>query len=289
LEKINSFLKLIRIKHWIKNFLIFIPIVSANLLYTENIILTLLGFISFSTMTSFIYIINDIKDIEKDKLHPRKKNRPLPSGKINKAVAIIIAIIMCLLSLIINTYINKSIINVSLIFLVIYTLLNILYSFGLKNVAILDVIILAAGFVLRVYYGAAIIDIEVSNWLFLTILNASLFLGLGKRRKEIANNKNSRKVLEEYNEKFLDKFQYLTLGLTLVFYSLWTIEQNIPGLFLTIPIIMVIFMKYCLIIEKCDEGDPTTILYQDKSLLIICLFYAILMFFFMVIVKNECI
>ena len=277
----KKYLELIRIKHWIKNILIFIPIVAAKLIDFNNVISVILGFFSFSFMTSSIYIINDIKDIEKDKLHPRKKSRPLPSGKIKKATAIYIAIFMIILSILINTYINKNIFNNSLYFLLIYFIINLGYSFGLKNIAILDVVILSTGFILRVYYGASLLNIEVSDWLFLTILNASLFLGLGKRKKEIGQSKNSRKVLSEYNENFLDKFQYVTLTLMLVFYSLWVTGQNIKYLFLTIPLIMIIFMKYTLIIEKSNEGDPTTILYQDKLLICLCGIYGITMIIFM--------
>lgn len=283
MKKVKVFFDLIRIKHWIKNCLIFIPVICAKLISFENILITILGFVSFSFATSFVYIVNDIRDVEKDKLHPRKKNRPLPSGKIKKSTAICIAVLMISLALIINTCINNCLSSFSLGFVVTYIILNLGYSFGLKNVAILDVVILATGFILRVYYGAEIVNVEVSNWLFLTVLNASLFLGLGKRRKEIINNKNSRKVLEEYNEQFLDKFQYLTLTLMFVFYSLWAIEQNINFLFLTIPLLMIIFMRYCLINEKSEEGDPTTIIYQDKSLFGLCFLYAILMIIFMVV------
>ena len=273
----KKYLQLIRVKHWIKNGLIFIPLVCAGAINYSNVLSCIAGFFAFSFASSFIYIVNDIKDIEKDKLHPRKKNRPLPSGKIKKSTAIYIAVLMIIFAIIINTLINNSIINNSLYFLLVYVVINLGYSFGLKNVAILDIVLLATGFILRVYYGSSIVGVSVSNWLFLTILNASLFLGLGKRKKELINNKESRKVLAEYNEAFLDKFQYLTLGLMLVFYSLWTMEQNINYLVFTIPLVLIIFMKYCLIIEKSDEGDPTTILYQDKFLLLLCGIYGIIM------------
>lgn len=279
----KKYLDLIRIKHWIKNFLIFIPMITAKMINLSNVKSIILGFLSFSFMTSFVYIINDLRDIEKDKLHPRKKNRPLPSGKIKKSIAIIIAILMIILSIIINIFASNHIFGFSLYFLISYFVINICYSFGLKNVAILDIIILSAGFILRVYYGASLLNIEVSNWLFLTILNASLFLGFGKRKKEFKQNKESRKVLQEYSEEFLDKFQYLSLALMLVFYSLWVTNQNIKYLFLTIPLIMIIFMKYSLVIEKSNEGDPTTILYQDKILLFLCGLYGIIMLAFMVV------
>lgn len=278
----KDYLKLIRVKHWVKNLLIFIPIICAGLISKDNVISCIKAFFAFSFSCSFVYIVNDLRDIEKDKLHPRKKNRPLPSGKIKKSTAIVIAIVMIILSIIINYFINNTFLNNSLYFLLGYVLINMAYSMGLKNVAIVDIVILASGFVLRVYYGASIIAVDVSSWLFLTIMSASLFLGLGKRKKELIHNKDSRKVLKEYNEAFLDKFQYLSLALTIVFYSLWTIDESIKYLYLTIPLLIIIFMKYTLNIEKNDEGDPTTILYQDKSLLVLCLIYGITMLLFLV-------
>lgn len=279
----NEYLKLIRIKQWIKNFLIFIPIICGNVLSYNNIIVTILGFFSFSFASSFIYIINDIKDIEKDKLHPRKKKRPLASGKISKKRAIVISILMLLGSLLLNYFTNMQLINSSLYLLIIYILTNILYSFGLKNIAIIDIVILTLGFVLRVYYGSFLIDIEVSNWLFLTVMSGALFLGLGKRKKELIQNKNVRKSLKDYNQEFLDKFQYTTLSMTLLFYSLWTMEKNIEYLPYTIPIVVIIFMRYCLDIEKQNEGDPVTIFYSDIFLLVTCILYAVIMLFVLVI------
>ena len=279
----KKYLELIRVKHWIKNILIFIPLVSAKAITCHSVIITSLGFLSFSFVSSFIYIINDIRDIEKDKLHSKKKKRPLASGKIKKNIAIIIGICLLLIAIIINSYINKSVLNNSLCLLFAYVILNIGYSMGLKNIAIVDIALLTTGFVLRVYYGAAIDDIVVSNWLFLTILNASLFLGLGKRKKELIHNKNSRKVLEAYNEAFLDKFGYVSLSLTLIFYSLWTLEQNTKFIVFTIPFLIVIFMRYSLIIEKTDEGDPVTVLYHDNALIALCFAYALLMVLLLVI------
>lgn len=278
-----KYLKLIRVKHWVKNILIFIPLVCSGLINYNNVLDCIIAFFAFCLASSFVYIINDIKDIEKDKLHPTKRNRPLASGKIKKSTAIFIAVLVLILSISANTLINNSIFNTSFYILISYIIINLLYSFGLKNIAIVDIILLASGFILRVYYGAAIINVQVSDWLFLTILSGSLFLGLGKRKKELITSEKSRKVLQEYNEAFLDKFQYVTLGLMLVFYSLWVIEQNIKYLAFTIPLIIVIFMKYCLIIEKSDEGDPTTILYQDKVLMLLCLLYGISMILLLVI------
>lgn len=278
----KEYLKLIRVNHWIKNLLLFIPIICSGLLSYSSLFVCIGGFFAFSFVSSFIYIINDIKDIDKDKLHPRKKNRPLASGKIKKSTAIYIAVLMIILAIIINTLINNNLINTSLYFLIGYVIINICYSMGLKNVAIADIVLLASGFVIRVYYGASIVSVSVSSWLFLTIMSASLFLGLGKRKKELINNKDSRKVLQEYNEDFLDKFQYLSLCLCIVFYSLWSIDHSVKYLYLTIPFLIIIFMKYSLNIEKNDEGDPTTVFYQDKSLMVLCLIYGITMLLILV-------
>lgn len=272
----KNILELIRIKHWIKNLLIFIPIFCAKATSLENIINCIIGFFVFSFLSSFIYIFNDIKDIENDKMHQRKKNRPLASGKILKKTAIYIGIFLLVISLILNYIITDELFCIGLYILLIYILINILYSLGVKNIAILDIIILASGFVLRVYYGASIIDVEVSSWLFLTITNASLFLGLGKRKKEYESSKNVRKVLEKYSYNFLDKFQYLCLSLTIVFYSLWTMENN-NNLIYTVPILIIIFMRYSLLVEKDEEGDPITLLYSDLFLIVLSLIYIIMM------------
>lgn len=276
----KKYINLIRVKHWIKNLLVFIPLICAKKFELNNILSCIIAFFSFSFLSSFIYVVNDIRDIEKDKLHPIKKKRPLASGEITKPTAIIIAALMLILSLAANVIANGSLFNVSLYFLLAYFIVNLGYSFGLKNVAILDVVLLATGFILRVYYGASIINVEVSDWLFLTILNASLFMGLGKRKKELVTSKDSRKVLSNYTESFLDKFQYMNLSLTVVFYSLWAIEQTAQYLYLTIPLVLVILMRYCLIIESSDEGDPTTVLYKDKTLLLLCIVYGISMIIF---------
>lgn len=280
----KDYLKLIRIKHWIKNFLVFLPILCGNVLNCHNIIITTYGFLSFCFASSFVYIINDIKDIEKDKLHPRKKSRPLASGKISKKSAIIVAIILIIISLIFNFLTNMKFFNPSLCLLLIYLIVNILYSFGLKNIAIVDIVFLTLGFILRVYYGSFITSTPVSEWLFLTIMSGALFLGLGKRKKEAIQNKEVRESLKDYTKEFLNNFQYTSLSLTLVFYSLWTIEKGTKYLIFTTALVLIIFMRYCLDIEKNDEGDPATIFYSDKTLLILSSIYALTMIYLLVFI-----
>lgn len=267
--------ELIRIKHWIKNLLIFIPLLCAKANSMENIVNCIIGFFAFSFLSSFIYILNDIKDIKSDKMHPRKKNRPLASEKISKNTAFYFGIVLLITSFVLNYFINNKILDSSLCLLLLYLIINIIYSFGAKNIVIIDVLFLATGFLIRVYYGAYIIGVEVSSWLFLTITNASLFLGLGKRKKELTNNVNSRETLQKYSYEFLDKFQYLCLSLTIIFYSFWAMENN-NYLIYTVPLLIIIFMRYCLLIEKNEEGDPITILYTDLFLILMSLLYGII-------------
>lgn len=275
----KNYVKLIRVKHWIKNLLIFIPMFFSKQINLDNILTTLIGFFAFSFVASFIYIINDIRDVEKDKLHETKKNRPIASGKISKKNASIFSAIIIGLAMILSIFASKN--YLSLILIVTYLLINMYYSFGGKNIAIVDVILLSAGFVLRIYYGASLINVKVSDWLFLTVLNASLFLGFGKRKKELLNNKKSRGVLKFYNENFINQFMYLCLGLTIVFYSLWAIEYEY--MVITIPVLMTIFMQYSLLLETNNDGDPITLFYKSPLLILSALIYSILIFILLVI------
>lgn len=275
----KNYIKLIRVKHWIKNLLIFIPMFFSKQIDLNNILTTLIGFFAFSFIASFIYIINDIRDVEKDKLHETKKNRPIASGKVSIKSASIFSVMIIGLAIILSLFASKN--YLSFILLLTYLLINMYYSFGGKNIAIVDVILLSTGFVLRVYYGASLINVKVSDWLFLTVLNASLFLGFGKRKKELLNNKSSRGVLKFYNENFINQFMYLCLGLTIVFYSLWAIEYEY--MVITIPVLMTIFMQYSLLLETNTDGDPITLFYKSPLLIVSTLVYSILIFVLMVI------
>lgn len=275
--KLLSYLKLMRVKHYIKNLLIFLPLIfSMNFYDLNKDIKTLIGFILFSLVSSIIYIINDINDIEKDKNHPRKCKRPLASGEVTKKEAYVLLIILALIVIIGNVILRAS--WYSIVILVSYLILNILYSKILKNIPIIDVICLVIGFVLRVIYGASLIDVQVSNWLYLTIISFAFYLALGKRRNELQAGGDTRKVLKFYNKEFLDKNMYMFLTLMLVFYSMWCVdESNITKfnnkLIYTVPILMIIAMKYSFDIENSAEGDPVEVLLSDKVLMILVLLF----------------
>ena len=282
----KEYLKLIRVKHWLKNGLVFLPLFfSINLFNTEYYLGAILAFIVFSFSASIVYVLNDISDVEKDKLHPVKKKRPLAAGTISIKQAKIVIAVLVLLSAIMIYYVFKTTNNLLTIFIpIIYIVLNILYSKWLKHIPIIDVVILVSGFVLRVMYGGVSIDVEVSKYLYLMIIFGSFYLGFGKRRNEIIKNGNkSRKVLQLYNQDFLDKNMYVALALAIVSYTLWCVDpttvQRIGNdyLFWTIPLLMVILQLYSLNIEGNSHGDPIEVILGDKKLLITAIIYVITM------------
>ena len=170
----KNYIKLIRVKHWLKNFLVFMPLFfSLSSFFDDGEILinAFLGFLTFSFVSSIVYVINDINDLENDRKHPKKKNRPLASGAISVSNAKMIVVLLIVLSLLFATFIYTA--NDSIfVFLIpiIYVILNILYSKWLKHIPIIDVVILVSGFVLRVMYGGVVVNIEVSKWLYLTVI-----------------------------------------------------------------------------------------------------------------------
>jgi len=166
----------------------------------------------------------------------------------------------------------------------VYLVINILYSYLLKNIPIIDVSIIVLGFVLRVMYGGISINVEVSKYLYLMIIFGSFFLGFGKRRNEIIKNGDkSRKVLSMYNKEFLDKNMYVALSLAIVSYTLWCVDPTTierignDYIFWTIPILMIILLLYSLDIEGNSHGDPIDVVLSDKKLIIAVIIYILTM------------
>lgn len=270
----KKYLKLMRVHHYMKNGLIFAPLIfSGSLLNIDLLWKSILGLIAFSLIASVVYIINDIQDVELDRMHPTKCKRPIAANLISLTHAKILAVCLVLVAVVINTYAASNGL-LAWASLILYLILNIAYSNGLKNYPIIDIAILASGFVIRVLYGSGITDIEISNWLYLTVTSMSFYLGLGKRRNELLKQKNvSRKVLKYYNHNFLDKNMYICLALTITFYALWTVDPVTISrlsndlLVWTVPIVILICMKYSLNIEGDSDGDPVEVIIKDKILM----------------------
>lgn len=273
---IKDYVKLLRIKHYIKNLLVFFPMIFAGEMFDpEKIVRALLGFACFSLLSSAIYILNDYKDIENDRRHPVKQYRPLASGRIKLGSALII--MMCCLLMVggISALLGSW---KAFFCLVLYLVLNIAYTMGLKNKAIIDIVILASGFVIRTLYGGYITDIEISKWLYLVVTTGSLYMGLGKRRNELKRHTGTREVLKDYNDSFLEKNMYVCVALADVFYALWTIEMANSSVSWTVPAFIVILMRYSLDIEGDSDGDPVEVILHDKILIGMLVAYAAWLF-----------
>lgn len=276
-------IKLMRMKHYIKNIIILIPLVfSGELTNGSSLFRSIIGVIVFSLTSSIVYILNDISDVEKDRAHSTKRNRPIASGAVSIPKAWFVAGVLVVVSVLLNLLFLKDF--KLLVFPLVYLLMNILYSSGLKNIPIVDVFIISTGFLLRLFFGGAVIGVEISNWLFLTLLFGTLFLGFGKRRNELLKEKEgTRKSLEKYSKEFLDGALNISLGLTLTFYSLWTMDMLTYGqlTLLTVPLTAMITFKYYHSLTDVNSGDPTDIFYQEKwlqvsVLILILLFIKIL-------------
>ena len=276
----KQYLKLIRPFHWVKNLLIFVPLFFGGQLFNGNkFFLSVLGFIAFSFIASSVYIINDIQDADKDRKHPKKRFRPIASGKISKQHACIFLVMLLVVSFLIMIYLTKVNHNswASFGFPIAYLIMNIAYSNGLKNIPLVDVVIIAIGFVIRLLYGGVLVNITISDSLLLTVISASMFLGFGKRRNELKKGTSTRKVLRAYSMEFLDKIMYVFIGLTLMFYSLWSINGSV-WLIYTSPLAMIIVADYCLIIESgSSDGDPAEVLKHSKSVMALLVLFVLLL------------
>ena len=284
----KKYIKLMRIKHYFKNLLIFLPLIFGREIFNlQKFVIVFLGFLTFNIIASCVYIINDLKDVEKDRKHPIKSKRPIASGEISEKNAKILFSLLFILAIILNIIVYSFSSSVGTLvaigFEIFYFIMNLGYSFGLKNYPIVDVVILVLGFIIRILVGSTLTNIKISKWLYLTVIAGSFYLGFGKRRNEvIKQGENSREVLKRYPKEFLDKFMYVCVTLTIVFYSLWCVDDNTIQrigngyLAITIPILMVILMKYSLDVENNESyGDPVDVLFQDKLLLLLVGIFAI--------------
>lgn len=278
----KKYLKLMRIHHYVKNLLIFLPLIFNGQLFDgKAFLLTFFGFLAFCAISSVVYIINDMRDVENDRKHSEKRKRPIASGSVSMNAAKALSISLFCLA-VYFCYLSSSSLHMPWIFISIYFVLNLLYSFGLKKIPIIDIAILVSGFLLRVIFGASITDIIVSNWLYLTIMSISFYLGLGKRRNEASREKESRDVLRHYNYAFLDKNMYMCLACAFVFYALWCVDATTitryqtNALVWTVPIAILIGMKYSLNVEGSSDGDPVEVIMKDKILLSMIAIYGVI-------------
>jgi 4-hydroxybenzoate polyprenyltransferase len=283
-NKVFGLLALIRPMHWIKNGFVVVPLLfSQQFIDTNNCLKTLVAFLSFCAASSAIYALNDWCDRKEDSLHPRKKNRPVASGAISSRQAILLSVVLAWVSLPAGWYLGRTFLLLVLLYLVI----NIAYSLGIKHVAILDVMTIAGGFVLRILAGSVAISVPPSHWLILCTIMISMFLGFAKRRAELISTErageNTRKVLQDYSVAFLDQAIAMVTAITIMCYALYTVDQRTVKEFdthymlLTVPSVMYGMFRYIYLIYHRHQGeDPTELVRRDIPTLINLIIWVIL-------------
>ena len=266
---LRALLKTMRPRQWTKNAFLFAALVfDGKLFHLTDFLRTLAGFGLFCLISSAVYIFNDLLDVKSDRLHPMKKNRPIASGKLPMRVAVIAGIALVIITLSAGSRLAWQF----ALTLLVYFVLMLAYSKWLKHVLILDVLILAAGFVLRVHAGTTLIIVErFSPWLYVLMTLLALYLGFGKRRAELAmlarDAASHRQVFDGYTIQLLDQFITIVSGTTIVAYSLYTFFR--PGapeaLMLTIPFVVYAIFRYLYLVEvKQIGGEPEEILLTDR-------------------------
>ena len=270
---IQSIIKLIRVKHWAKNLFILIPIFFSGKIMDGTALLQVIStFFAFSFVASSIYIINDFIDMESDKLHPQKKNRPLARGTIGKRVAIVLCLVFMLTGLVIGFVSETGIFY----YLLTYFIINIIYTFKLKHVAIIDINIIAIGFILRVLIGGEAACVTVSKWLILLTFLLALVLALGKRRGELIGindglGKKTRSSLDGYSIPFIDASIYIICAVAVVAYIMYCFSEEIQlslgteKIYFSVVIVMAAILRYLqqTIVFNQTES-PTRVLYKDR-------------------------
>ena len=261
---IISALVLLRPYQWVKNVLVFSGLIFSNSLFkNDNILISLAAFAVFCLTSSSVYILNDLRDAQHDRQHPLKKFRPIASGSITPAAAIIMMSILLPACLLCAWFLNLKF----FLIIVFYVCLNIAYSAGLKKIVILDVMIVAMGFLLRAFAGCVVIHVEVTPWLFICTLSLALTLSFGKRRNELntlkADAKNHRDTLKFYNERLLDMILTICSATTIGTYSLYTMATETVSRFgtqkliFTMPFVMYGVFRYLYVIYTQNKGgDP---------------------------------
>jgi len=266
----------LRPRHWVKNLFIFAgPFFSLKLFKLENFEKLGLGLFYWCLLTSAMYLFNDIVDRKEDLLHPEKKKRPLASGNMNILMAYLLFILLSFISVIFSIKLDFYF----SLFIILYFLVNIIYSIYLKHIFLLDVMCISSGFVFRVLSGAVLINVGFSEWLLMCAFLLSLLLGFGKRQEELTSLEDiaglHRKVLKEYDKGFLEKVPYVLVSSTIVCYMLYTVSQEAirkfgsKNLIYTTPFVIYGLLRYVYIAyEKKKGADPTQVLFQDLPTLI---------------------
>lgn len=274
MKQLVNYIKLLRVHQWLKNFFVFAPLFFAFKFSDLDAIIRLaFAFVGFSFMASSIYIINDWCDIKSDRLHPKKKYRPLASGAVNRTEAFVLLILLVVSSILIFCYLG----NIFALALVIgYFILNLAYSFKLKQYAIVDVTIVAIGFVIRLFIGGLIAGVYLSYWIIILTFLLALLLVLGKRLNDVTilaeTGQQMRKSILGYNAEFLNAIIVIDVAVIIISYIMYTISPEVVArngeyLYLTSIFVMLGLFRYLQVLYVKKKGDsPTKLVLTDRFL-----------------------
>lgn len=278
---ISAHIKALRPHQWVKNAFVLMPVIFAGK-FSDSVALTSAGlaFFAFSLCASAIYLLNDTIDFERDQSHPKKRLRPIASGQVKRATAVGMSLVSATLGLGLAWQLNSA----TAYTIVAYVVMNIAYSFGLKHLFLIDLFMIAIGFILRVSVGAFAIGVRMSPWLLLCTLFIALFLGLCKRRHERVSLGEEavahRSILAHYSLPFLDQLILITSSATIMCYALYTIDPWVcarlgtNGLLLTIPLVLFgIFRYLSLVYQGGEGGSPTQLVLRDRGIQVVVLLY----------------
>jgi decaprenyl-phosphate phosphoribosyltransferase len=272
MNKMKNHLLLLRPHQWIKNLFIFASLFFTFAYSLDKFLTVAAGFILFSLASSSVYIINDYHDIEDDRKHPVNKFRPLAAGLVSKRSAIFIAVIFLAASLA-----GAMAISMTFLYIIIgYVVLNMAYTFKLKYVPVIDITIISIGFIIRVYAGSSLINVETSMWIVLVTFMLALFLALAKRREELnmsISMKNSINIASGYNIEVINAAMVLMAGVTIVAYIMYTVSPEVMSrvgsnkIYLTVIFVIIGFLRYIRIIfVNKESGNPTDVIITDRFL-----------------------
>ncbi|MFR9166065.1 MAG: decaprenyl-phosphate phosphoribosyltransferase [Dysgonomonas sp.] len=275
MSQIVNYIKLLRVNQWMKNFFIFAPVFFAFKFTDINAIINLcFAFVGFSFTASAVYIINDRCDIEADRLHPKKKYRPLASGAVSKKEAAVILSLLLVAGIAIYVFVIAD--TDALLLLVAYFIMNIAYSLKLKQFAIIDVTIVAIGFVIRLFIGSFVSGVHLSYWIIILTFLLALLLVLGKRRNDITileeTGKQMRKSLNGYNAEFLNAIIIVVVTAIIIGYILYTISPEVVArngnyMYLTSLFVILGLFRYLQVLFVYKKGDsPTSLILKDRFL-----------------------
>lgn len=273
---VRALARSMRPMQWVKNFFVLAPLVFAReLADPEPLVRALIALAAFCAASSAVYLLNDLRDREEDRRHPLKRHRPIASGALPAPVAAVAAALLAAAALGAGALLGAGVLTV----LAVYTALNVLYSAGLKHVVILDVMIVALGFVLRVLAGGFAVGVEVSSWLLLCTIFLALFLAFSKRRHELVllaeNASGQRRVLSQYSPAFLDQMINVVTASAVVAYALYAVSPETTEryhsrwLVYTVPLVLFGIFRYLyLIYQSPEERNPTEAILADPPFLI---------------------